>query len=77
MFLLLTQAKESFEASAKKFMVETIKFAKNQRPQAKWGYHNQPKCLNYRPSNHMKPACPEIVKKENDRLNISVFLQKF
>ncbi len=35
-------AKATYESAAKKFMLETIKEAKRQRPRAKWGYYALP-----------------------------------
>ncbi|EEB14205.1 Hyalurononglucosaminidase precursor, putative [Pediculus humanus corporis] len=57
-------AKETFEAHAKKFMLETLKEVKKLRPEGKWGYYGFPYCYNYRVND--TPECPKIAVKENN-----------
>ncbi|XP_048193634.1 hyaluronidase PH-20-like [Perognathus longimembris pacificus] len=62
-------AKEEFESSGKKFMLETLKLGKSVRPKQLWGYYLFPDCYNH---NYKKDGynghCPDVEKKRNDAL---------
>lgn len=65
--LLEKEALKRFESSGRTFVEETIKTAKEMRPNATWGYYAYPYCFNMAPKN-MRKRCPPEVMKENDRL---------
>jgi hyaluronoglucosaminidase len=58
-------AASQFEKFGKLFMEETIKLAKQLRPNAKWGYYGFPYCFNGNANNIEN--CGEGVKEETDK----------
>lgn len=64
-------AQHDFEMSAKKFMLETLKQAKNMRPNQLWGFYLFPDCYNH---NYMRTLenytgrCPDVEISRNDQL---------
>uniref|UniRef100_F5GTX2 Hyaluronidase n=1 Tax=Simulium guianense TaxID=445764 RepID=F5GTX2_SIMGU len=61
---LFQKAAQLFELPAEKFMLETLKTAKENWPKAKWGYYGYPYCFNSKLSNF---ECPKLVMVENNR----------
>ncbi|XP_012861393.1 hyaluronidase PH-20 [Echinops telfairi] len=62
-------AKQDFERAGKTFFLETLKLAKQLRPQYLWGYYLFPECYNHgsaRPG--YDGSCFEIEKRRNDQL---------
>lgn len=65
-------AQQEFELSARKFMLETLKYAKSLRPNQLWGFYLFPDCYNhdYRTSlDHYTGRCPDLEVFRNDQLN--------
>ncbi|XP_077583262.1 hyaluronidase-2 [Stigmatopora nigra] len=65
-------AQQEFELSARKFMLETLKLAKNLRPNQLWGFYLFPDCYNHDYRNGLKNYtghCPRLEKYRNDQLN--------
>ncbi|XP_033821852.1 hyaluronidase-2 [Periophthalmus magnuspinnatus] len=65
-------AQQEFELSARKFMLETLKYAKNLRPNQLWGFYLFPDCYNhdYRSGlENYTGTCPELEVTRNDQLN--------
>ncbi|KAM9859501.1 hyaluronidase-2 [Aulostomus maculatus] len=65
-------AQQEFELSARKFMLDTLKFAKNLRPNQLWGFYLFPDCYNhdYRGGlENYTGRCPAVEKSRNDQLN--------
>lgn len=65
-------AQQEFELSARKFMLETLKYAKSLRPNQLWGFYLFPDCYNhdYRSSLHNYTGrCPSLEMSRNDQLN--------
>lgn len=65
-------AQQEFELSARKFMLETLKYAKNLRPNQLWGFYLFPDCYNhdYRSSlQNYNGRCPILEMSRNDQLN--------
>lgn len=65
-------AQQEFELSARKFMHETLKYAKKLRPNQLWGFYLFPDCYNhdYRSGlNNYTGRCPSLEMTRNDQLN--------
>ncbi|KAM4588009.1 hyaluronidase-2 [Odontesthes bonariensis] len=65
-------ARQEFELSARKFMLETLKLAKNLRPNQLWGFYLFPDCYNHNYKDDLKNytgRCPPIETQRNDQLN--------
>lgn len=65
-------AQQEFELSARKFMLETLKFAKSQRPNQLWGFYLFPDCYNHDYKSDLKNytgRCPVVEMSRNDQLN--------
>lgn len=65
-------AQQEFELSARKFMLETLKLAKNLRPNQLWGFYLFPDCYNhdYRGGlENYTGRCPAVEIARNDQLN--------
>lgn len=65
-------AQQEFELSARKFMLETLKHAKNLRPNQVWGFYLFPDCYNHDYKNNLKNYtghCPPWEINRNDQLN--------
>ncbi|XP_068451285.1 hyaluronidase-2 isoform X2 [Clinocottus analis] len=64
-------AQQEFEMSARKFMLETLRHAKNLRPNQLWGFYLFPDCYNH---NYVKDPdmytgrCPDVEMVRNDQL---------
>ncbi|XP_053150875.1 hyaluronidase-2 isoform X2 [Hemicordylus capensis] len=66
------EAQYEFEASAREFMKETLRYAKNLRPQQLWGYYLFPDCYNHdynKNQDSYTGHCPDVEKTRNDRLS--------
>ncbi|KAI1890308.1 hypothetical protein AGOR_G00152400 [Albula goreensis] len=64
-------AQQEFELSAKKFMLETLRFAKSLRPNQLWGFYLFPDCYNhgYKTSlENYTGRCPDVETVRNDQL---------
>lgn len=67
-----TVAKQEFELSARKFMLETLRQAKNLRPNQLWGFYLFPDCYNHDYKGGLKNytgRCPAVEIERNDQLN--------
>ncbi|KOC68535.1 Hyaluronidase, partial [Habropoda laboriosa] len=62
------EAKRRFEKYGKLFMEETLKAAKQMRPEAIWGYYAYPYCYNLTP-NQPSSQCDSTTIQENDKLS--------
>ena len=65
-------AEQEFELSARKFMLETLKLAKNLRPNQLWGFYLFPDCYNHDYKSGLQNYtghCPALEKARNDQLN--------
>ncbi|KAF7249764.1 Hyaluronidase-2 [Varanus komodoensis] len=65
-------AQYEFETSASEFMKETLRHAKNFRPQQLWGYYLFPDCYNRDYSKNQESytgECPDVEKTRNDYLS--------
>lgn len=65
-------AKQEFELSAQKFMLETLRQAKNLRPNQLWGFYLFPDCYNHDYKGGLKNytgRCPAVEIERNDQLN--------
>ncbi|XP_041837134.1 hyaluronidase-2 [Melanotaenia boesemani] len=65
-------AQQEFEQSAQKFMLETLKLAKNLRPNQLWGFYLFPDCYNHDYKAGLKNYtghCPAVEMGRNDKLN--------
>lgn len=65
-------AQQEFELSARKFMLETLKHAKNSRPNQLWGFYLFPDCYNHDYKNNLKNYtghCPPWEIDRNDQLS--------
>ncbi|KAG9333842.1 hypothetical protein JZ751_009992 [Albula glossodonta] len=64
-------AQQEFELSAKKFMLETLRFAKSLRPNQLWGFYLFPDCYNhgYKTSlENYTGRCPDVETVRNNQL---------
>ncbi|XP_029906568.1 hyaluronidase-2 [Myripristis murdjan] len=64
-------AQQEFELSARKFMLETLKLAKNLRPNQLWGFYLFPDCYNHDYRSGLKNytgRCPDLEVVRNDQL---------
>lgn len=65
-------AQQEFELSAQKFMLETLRLAKNLRPNQLWGFYLFPDCYNHDYRTDLKNytgRCPAVEVARNDQLN--------
>ncbi|XP_074533429.1 hyaluronidase-2 [Halichoeres trimaculatus] len=65
-------AQQEFELSARKFMLETLRHAKNLRPNQLWGFYLFPDCYNHDYRGGLKNytgRCPAVEIARNDQLN--------
>lgn len=65
-------AQQEFELSARKFMLETLKLAKNLRPNQLWGFYLFPDCYNHDYRSGLKNyngRCPAVEMDRNNQLN--------
>lgn len=65
-------AQQEFELSARKFMLETLRYAKSLRPNQMWGFYLFPDCYNhdYRTGlDNYTGRCPIVEMSRNDQLN--------
>ncbi|XP_034022361.1 hyaluronidase-2 [Thalassophryne amazonica] len=65
-------AQQEFELSARRFMLETLKFVKNMRPNKLWGFYLFPDCYNHDYVSGLKNytgRCPVLELDRNDQLN--------
>ncbi|XP_028679951.1 hyaluronidase-2 [Erpetoichthys calabaricus] len=64
-------AQMEFEVSAKHFILETLKVAKNLRPEQLWGFYLFPDCYNHDYKNSLENytgRCPDVEISRNDQL---------
>ncbi|KAM6948025.1 hyaluronidase-2 [Lycodopsis pacificus] len=64
-------AQQEFEMSARKFMLETLRYAKNLRPNQLWGFYLFPDCYNhdYRSTlENYTGRCPDVEVARNEQL---------
>ncbi|KAJ8259927.1 hypothetical protein GJAV_G00175090 [Gymnothorax javanicus] len=64
-------AQQEFEMSAKKFMLETLRFAKSLRPNQLWGFYLFPDCYNHNYKSSLENytgRCPDVEMARNDQL---------
>ncbi|XP_042362967.1 hyaluronidase-2 [Plectropomus leopardus] len=64
-------AQQEFEISARKFMLETLKYAKNLRPNQLWGFYLFPDCYNHdyrRTLENYTGRCPDVEVARNEQL---------
>lgn len=64
-------AQQEFEMSAKKFMLETLKHAKNLRPNQLWGFYLFPDCYNHDYRHTLESytgRCPDVEVARNEQL---------
>lgn len=65
-------AQQEFEMSARKFMLETLRLAKNLRPNQLWGFYLFPDCYNHDYRSGLKDytgRCPAVEVTRNDQLD--------
>ncbi|XP_058486503.1 hyaluronidase-1 [Solea solea] len=65
------EAQKNFEEAGRKFMEETLKLGKQERPNGLWGYYGFPGCYNYQYTNsstNYTGECPAIELKRNDEM---------
>ncbi|XP_042262476.1 hyaluronidase-2 [Thunnus maccoyii] len=65
-------AQQEFELSARQFMLQTLKIAKNLRPNQLWGFYLFPDCYNHDYRSGLKNytgRCPVVDMARNDQLN--------
>lgn len=64
-------AQQEFEISARMFMLETLRYAKNLRPNQLWGFYLFPDCYNHdykRTLENYTGRCPDVEVARNERL---------
>uniref|UniRef100_G3N8P7 Hyaluronidase n=1 Tax=Gasterosteus aculeatus TaxID=69293 RepID=G3N8P7_GASAC len=64
-------ALQEFEMSARKFMLETLRYAKNLRPNQLWGFYLFPDCYNHdyvRTLENYTGRCPDVEVSRNEQL---------
>lgn len=64
-------AQQEFEMSARRFMLETLRNAKNLRPNQLWGFYLFPDCYNHdyrRTLENYTGRCPDVEVTRNDQL---------
>lgn len=64
-------AQQEFEMSARKFMLETLKHAKNLRPNQLWGFYLFPDCYNHDYRHTLESytgRCPDVEVARNEQL---------
>lgn len=64
-------ALQEFELSAKKFMLETLRYAKNLRPNQLWGFYLFPDCYNHDYTRSLESytgRCPDVEMARNEQL---------
>lgn len=64
-------AQYEFESSAREFMEETLRHAKNFRPRQLWGFYLFPDCYNHDYSKNQESytgRCPDVEETRNDHL---------
>ncbi|KAG9260691.1 hyaluronidase-2 [Astyanax mexicanus] len=64
-------AQQEFELSARRFMLETLRYAKNLRPQQLWGFYLFPDCYNHNYRGNLDNytgRCPDVEVTRNDQL---------
>lgn len=64
-------AQQEFEMSARKFMLETLRHAKNLRPNQLWGFYLFPDCYNHdyrRTLENYTGRCPDVEVARNEKL---------
>lgn len=64
-------AQQEFEMSARKFMLETLRHAKNLRPNQLWGFYLFPDCYNHdyrRTLENYTGRCPDVEVARNEQL---------
>lgn len=63
-------AQLEFEEAGRKFMEETLKLGREERPNGLWGYYGFPNCYNYYSdkSANYTGECPAVETKRNDQL---------
>ncbi|KAG5835927.1 hyaluronidase-2 isoform X2 [Anguilla rostrata] len=64
-------AQQEFEISAKKFMLETLRYAKSLRPNQLWGFYLFPDCYNHNYKSSLENytgRCPDVEMVRNDQL---------
>ncbi|XP_061074934.1 hyaluronidase-2 isoform X1 [Conger conger] len=64
-------AQQEFEMSAKKFMLETLRYAKSLRPNQLWGFYLFPDCYNHDYKSTLEDytgRCPDVEMVRNDQL---------
>ncbi|KAM4612820.1 hyaluronidase-2 [Polymixia lowei] len=64
-------AQQEFEMNARKFMLETLKHAKNLRPNQLWGFYLFPDCYNHdyiRTLENYTGRCPDVEVARNEQL---------
>ncbi|XP_008287532.1 hyaluronidase-2 [Stegastes partitus] len=65
-------AQQEFEMSARRFMLETLRHAKNLRPNQLWGFYLFPDCYNHDYRHTLESytgRCPDVEVSRNERLN--------
>lgn len=64
-------AQQEFELSARRFMLETLRYAKTLRPQQLWGFYLFPDCYNHNYRGNLENytgRCPDVEVTRNDQL---------
>lgn len=63
------EARVRFEEAGRKFMEETLKLGREERPNGLWGFYGFPECYNYyNKSANFSGECPAEEMKRNDEL---------
>ncbi|XP_029946806.1 hyaluronidase-1 [Salarias fasciatus] len=61
-------ARGEFEEAARKFMEETVRLGREERPGGLWGFYGFPSCYNYYNGTNYTGECPAVEMKRNDEL---------